>query len=112
MAYCVLCGAFCVSDDAYDCNGCKKYYYADLDAGRLPPPLTDKRDLTLELWVKVRCLERDLSKEGVSKEQIRAKVIEYVSPYVGRYERQQQADQKLRDEIQARQNAIRDNYSY
>ena len=112
MAVCALCGKFNYDYGRYDCPHCAKLWRKDQDEGRLPPPITDPRDLFLELWIKIRCTERAMTEAGSSKEEIRKKIIEMATPYAGL---RQQGDQKAR-ELQQRSKdhmkRIQDYYSY
>ena len=56
MATCPFCGGF--RDDTYECE-CRGIYYAEKEAGRIPPGLSPGA-FEYSVWRQIRGIERDL----------------------------------------------------
>ncbi len=112
MACCRLCGKFHYWTTPDECPECEKLWQRDLQEGRLPPPLTDPKDLTYNLWLDIRCMERVLAMRGKSPEEIRQAVYKKTETRVKEleYGRQRAVAQAKEHEDYMRN--IRDHYSY
>lgn len=112
MPDCKLCGKFHYDLGPYGCPRCSKLWQADRQAGRLPPPMTDPKDLTYDFWIDIRCLERSIEMQGKSPEEIRQAVYKKTETRVKEleYGRQMAAAQAKEREDYMRN--IRDHYSY
>lgn len=112
MASCRLCGKFHYWSTPDECPECEKLWQQDLKEGRLPPPMTDPKDLTYNFWLNIRCLERVMEMQGKSREEIRQAVYEKTKTRIEELgDGRQRAAARAKEREDYMKN-IRDHYSY